>query len=428
MKNKIKNYYLENKIFCYIFLLSIILHIIAFISLGFNYNIGSDDVRYLESGIRLYNEGILSLYGTKTVQIMPGLSIFIAFIYDIFKNKLATMIAIKIIYSIFSLISLSYLYKIIKKFSTPSIAALVCLFFLTLDYIWLDNLILTETPFIMCFILLIYHSLKLVESKKIINYIGIIIFYLLALYIRPIIAPYPIFYLIYLMLKHINIKNIIKGFSVGIIIVCLALLPWVIRNYKVYNKFIPLTVGSGNPMFWGTYQGYGYPSDEELDYSEVYKKMDKDLYEYTINNQVRDENLINYYSQEKDSMMAKYRMRKWWEKDKIGFLFSYLIYKPGIMLFSSFYWGKIVGIPKIVNIIIHLIEFLIFLVSLFFILKKKSYLKESIFIFLVYIYMLYSTAIGLAFSRYALTTYFLRIIIIGIGINIIKSILKEKIK
>ena len=80
----------------------------------------------------------------------------------------------------------------------------------------------------MCFILLIYHSLKLVESKKIINFVGL----------RPIIAPYPLFYLIYLLMKKINIKILLKGFSLSLVIIVIALLPWVVRNYKVYNTFI----------------------------------------------------------------------------------------------------------------------------------------------------------------------------------------------
>ena len=351
MKKNFINFYHNNKVFCYVFLLSIILHILAFISLGMKYNINSDDVRYLESGITLFKEGTLNLYGTKTVQIMPGLPLFIALIYEICRHKITTIIIIKICYFIFSLISLTYLYKIIKKFTTPKISALLCLLFLSLDYIWQDNLILTETPFIMCFILLIYHSLTLLESKKLINYFSAIIFYILALYLRPIIAPYPLFYLIYLLIKKIDFKSIIKGFSLAIIIISLSLMPWIIRNYKVYNEFIPLTVGAGNPMYWGTYQGFGYPRDEELNYNEVYEKMDKDLYEYTINNNINNQNLINYYDQKKDSMMAKYRIAKWWEKDKIGFLVSYLIYKPGIMLISSFYWDKIIFVPKIFNIL-----------------------------------------------------------------------------
>ena len=427
MKNKLFNFYQNNKLFCYIFIISIILHIIALVSLGFNYNINSDDVRYLESGIILAKEGILSLYGTKTVQIMPGLPIFIAIIYTIFKSKFITIITIKIMYFLFSLISLSYLYKIIKNYANNTISALTGLFFLTLDYIWQDNLILTETPFIMCFILLIYNSLKLVKEPKIINYIGLIIFYILALYLRPIIAPYPLIYLIYLLIKKINFKTIIKTFSISLIIVSLSLLPWVIRNYQVYHKFIPLTVSTGNPMFWGTYQGFGYPSDTELDYNEVYTKMDKELYDYTVNGIVKDDNLINYYDQLKDNMMAKYRIQKWWEKDKISFLFSYLIYKPGIMLFSSFYWDNILFIPKIFNIVIHFIEFIAFLISLFLILKTKTHLKDTIYLFLIYIYMLYSSSLGLAFSRYAIPTYFLRIIIIGIGLNIIMNS-KNKIK
>ena len=96
MKKKIINFYHDNKVFCFVFFLSILLHILAFISLGMKYNINSDDVRYLESGITLFKEGTLNLYGTKTIQIMPGLPLFIAIIYGICRHKITTIIIIKI--------------------------------------------------------------------------------------------------------------------------------------------------------------------------------------------------------------------------------------------------------------------------------------------------------------------------------------------
>ena len=58
--------------------------------------------------------------------------------------------------------------------------------------------------------------------------------------------------------------------------------PWTIRNYALYDAFIPLTYGVGNPMLRGTYQGANHPLDEELDYvTNVDHVMDK-LYEKYI--------------------------------------------------------------------------------------------------------------------------------------------------
>ena len=90
--------------------------------------------------------------------------------------------------------------------------------------------------------------------------------YMLSLMLKANVGIYPVFAAIYLLLVKYDFKLLIRqGLIIGITLLCF-IIPWSIRNYKIYDAFIPLTYGAGNPALLGTYQGYGFPSDESLDY------------------------------------------------------------------------------------------------------------------------------------------------------------------
>ena len=227
-------------------------------------------------------------------------------------------------------------YKTIKLYTNKYISALSCLFFLAIDYVWMDNLILTETPFILLFALLIYHTLKLSQNTNRKDYILIIIYYIMAVFIRPNIGIFPIFLFIFLLLKKYDFKLLMKQCLIAGAILLLCLIPWAYRNYKVFGKFIPLTYGIGNPLLLGTYQGVGYPLNEELDYVKNVDEKIPDKMKYYLENTNEKEYMTKYYLLEYDGMKAKYRMHEWWNKDKISMLKSYLIYKTNISVFYTY--------------------------------------------------------------------------------------------
>ena len=184
----------------------------------------------------------------------------------------------------------------------------------------MDNLILTETPYILLFSLLIYHTLKLSIKTNKKDYVLIVIYYILAVFIRPTIGIFPIFLFIFLTLKKYNFKLLIRQCIIAGIILLLCLIPWTYRNYKVFNHFIPLTYGTGNPLLLGTYQGSGYPTDEELDYvKNVDEKIPAEM-KYYLQYPNKKDYMTKYYSLEYDGLKAKYRMHEWWNKDKISML------------------------------------------------------------------------------------------------------------
>lgn len=415
---KIKKWVKNNYTLLIIVLFYLIISILAVKELGFDYTINSDDLSYINSGITFFKEGIITMHGVVSAQIMPGLTFLIAFFCLFFGTSSILIVSLKIFYIIMFLITIIYLYKTIRLYTNQYVASICSLALLTPDFIWTNNLILTETPYILFQTMLIYYSLKLVKDNSWKSYIMIVISYVCALFIRPTIALYPLFLFIYLLLNKYDFKKmIIQGLIALSILLCL-LIPWTIRNYKQFNSFIPLTYGMGNPLLLGTYQGYNYPLDEELDYNVVYEKM-------KVNLENEDLKLARYYSLEYDGMKAKYRMQEWWNKDKISMLKSYLIFKPKILLVTTFYWENIFNISENLIILFHKVELFICTILCLFMLYTKKYFKELILLLGFYIFNILLYSYSFAYGRYALGLYPIRFVIIGLGIKVVIDYLKN---
>lgn len=425
---KIYKIIMNNWLIVIVMIISLVLHILAIKQLGFNYTLNSDDASYVKSGIVFLQTGEITMHGVISAQIMPGMTFLIAFMALIFGTGTKLMISLKVLWMIMGISTICVVYKTIKLYTNKYISALSCLFFLAIDYVWMDNLILTETPFILLFALLIYHTLKLSQNTNRKDYILIIIYYIMAVFIRPNIGIFPIFLFIFLLLKKYDFKLLMKQCLIAGAILLLCLIPWTYRNYKVFGKFIPLTYGTGNPLLLGTYQGVGYPLDEELDYVKNVDEKIPDKMKYYLENTNEKEYMTKYYLLEYDGMKAKYRMHEWWNKDKISMLKSYLYYKPKELFNNYFYWDTILGIKPMVLSTIRKLEILFFGLSSLLILLNKKRIKEWLFLILTYGSQIALYSYTFAFSRYAISMFFIRYIVIGIGIGILYDIVKNRRK
>lgn len=425
-KNKIKSLFLDNWCILAVLIISLILHILALKELGFNYSLNSDDADYIKSGIVFLQTDKITMHDVLSAQIMPGMTFLIAFMALIFGVGSKLIISLKILWLVMGLLTIYIVYKTIKLYSNQYIAAISCLFFLAADYIWMDNLILTETPYILLFSLLIYHTLKLSMKANKKDFILIVIYYILAVFIRPTIGIFPIFLFAFLILKKYNFKLLIRQCIIAGIILLLCLIPWTYRNYKIFNHFIPLTYGTGNPLLLGTYQGSGYPTDEELDYvKNVDEKMPAEM-KYYLQNPNKKDYMTKYYSLEYDGLKAKYRMHEWWNKDKVSMLKSYLIYKPLQNFDNYFYWDTIMGISGNQLNVVRKVEIILFVISSILIFINKKRIKEWLFLILTYGSQIAIYSYTFAFSRYAISMFFIRYIIIGIGILSFCEIYKSR--
>ena len=136
--------------------------------------------------------------------------------------------------------------------------------------------------------------------------------------------------------------------------------------------------------------------------------------------------MTKYYSLEYDGMKAKYRMKEWWNRDKNSMLKSYLYYKPVQNFYTYFYWDTVLNVSSDTLSKIRKVEIILFLVSSLLILFDKKKIKEWLFLMLVYASQIALYSYTFAFSRYAISMFFMRNIIIGLGIGIIYDILKKR--
>lgn len=426
MKKKIKQLLEKSKdilkehwTICIVIFIATILNLLALYQLGYKYTLNSDDLSYVNSGIEFLKTGRITMHGVLSAQIMPGMTFFIAILCLFFGTGNSLWLVLKLCWITMGIITILNVYKSIRLFANKYISAIPCLFFLAADFIWTNNIILTETPFIFIFSLLIYHTLKLVESKSVKDYILIVIYYIIGVFIRPNIGIFPVFIVIYFLLKKYDFKLLIKQCFIAGIVLVLTLIPWIYRNYQVFDKFIPLTYGMGNPLLLGTYQGEGYPSDEELDYvKNVDSKMSDDMIYYMTNTEEKP-HLTRYYRLEYDGLKAEYRMNYWWEHNKSSMIKSYLFLKPQYMVYSWFYWDTVLGVPETTLQLIRKIEIIIFVICSIAIIINKKFIKELIFLILVYGSQIALYSYTFAFSRYAITLFFIRFVLIGFGLKVI---------
>ena len=294
----------------------------------------------------------------------------------------------------------------------------------------MDNVILSETPYMMCFIWLIYFSIKLVNEKKWKYFWWIISLYIVSIFLRANIGIFPIFLFIYMLLKKYEFKLIMKQGLIGALMVLAVLTPWTIRNYNIFHKFIPLTCGIGNPLLLGTYQGYHYPEDYQIDYkTNVEDKYTDEMKYYLYDTNVdKYDPMRGYYLLIKDELKAKYRMQFWWQNNKKGMLSDYLRYKPTLLLWNTFYRENDLLIPETVNETIRKVDFVVACLMSIIVLVNKKYWKELIFIGSIYVSQILVFSYTFAYSRYGQTLYFLRFIIIGMGIQCIYDYIKNKKK
>ena len=428
LKNTFKSFLINEKWILIVMFLLFVERFIVLRQFGVMYNLGSDDLSYVKSGITFIKTGTITMHGVLSAQIMPGMPVFIGIISLIFGEGKLLWAALKLIWITMGVWSAFFIYKSVSLFAPNWCGIIASLLLFTPDFVWMDNVILTETPFMLLLSAMIYYTFMMGKTGQSKYYWLCLASYFLAFMLKANIGIYPVFVLIYLLLKKYNIKVLIKQASILVCIMLCFLVPWTIRNYIHYDAFIPLTYGSGNPVLLGTYQGEGYPDDESLDYfknvdavaSEKFKKY------FDSNGNIKKDYLAKYISLEKDGIKARYRISEWFKSDPVGLIKSYLWHKPKYMITHAFYWKRVFGVTgetlKTLRSNGFIISVLAFLCA--FLLKKRR--AEMIFLGITYMGNIFIYALTFAFERYSQTLLPMRFIAFGIGICLFIECLRRR--
>lgn len=146
---------------------------------------------FLETGMLTYHDP------TKpTIHIMPGQVFLLASIFFIFGHGSLGVLCAKLVMIAFGILSIYMTYKIGTYILNPAVGLIAALLLaLYPPEVVVENLTLTESPYLFLSLGLLYWSLKLADTHSMKDFYIILLFYFVTLYFRVQIALYQFYYL-----------------------------------------------------------------------------------------------------------------------------------------------------------------------------------------------------------------------------------------
>ncbi len=391
-----------------------IAYLCAMLYLGAGFTIGSDDLSYVKSGIFLKNTGVITMHDPPypSAQIMPGLPVLIAGLSLIFGEGNALWLAIKLIWITLASLSGVFVYKSVRLYAPWWCASLSLLPFFGKDFVGTCNVPLTETPYIFLFCILLYCTLKMTKSDKSVYAWVWLAAFMLALMFRANILTYPFFAAAYLLLNKCDKKLLLKRCAVLVLSIICFVIPWSIRNYKYFNEFVPFTYGTGHALWSGTYQGFGYPTDdvdaEAIKYAEA---MMAEKYPETMSETEAPKLEPHFYLLKEYGYWGKYRIKAWLNESPLTFFFSYLIVKPYYFVTRTYFPVQKFGPSRIGYFFFMTMTAAALITSL----VKRKHLNPMLFLMAVYAGNVFIHCTSFAITRYNLPLIPVLMILLGIG-------------
>lgn len=193
--------------------------------------------------------GYVNTDGTPHSLYPPFYPFLLSIIYRFFGHDYA---AVRIVQSIVGAFSCALIYFIGKRAigaAVGGIAAFISVFYP--PFIKSAGRLLTELLFTFILCLIVFYLLKIQEKMKFKNCIILGLLLGIATLTRSIMLFFPIFIIpvfIYLKDKY-RISEILKRYVLVLLAVVFSLMPWVIRNYNVYHKFVPASAEGGQGFY-----------------------------------------------------------------------------------------------------------------------------------------------------------------------------------
>lgn len=390
------------------------------------FSLESDDVDYIKSGIQFAKTGMITMHNSyPTAMILPGMPVILGLLSRIFGEGVELWTAAKVLWIICGTIEAFFIYKAVCELAPKWCGLIVMLAFLAPNLAWRDNLIMTETPFGLFFAMCLYFTFAMANRPEKKHFIGYVCSFMAAYMFRANIISLPLFTFIYLAIKK---KYSFRQLSVRIGLLLAAFMlftvPWTVRNHRLFDAFIPVSYGSGNPLLLGTYQGDGFPEEEEPDYYAIYGRSFQEEYAGYLDD---DGNPLPEYEQYvyllNDGAIAKHRMKTWYSQDPVSFIKSYFVIKPLWMVNWVWYWNEYFGVSVGTLQLFRKagMIFCVLTIALAFIKKQKR--EEAMLLAVLYAFNILILASAFACDRYAEMNMPLRYLLSGIGLALVAEII-----
>ena len=215
-----------------------------------------DTVQYYKISQNLLAGNGFSLDGVNpSARRAPGYPLFIAGVYFLLPDHVISVYLLQIVFDVLTFLLFCNIISLLWKDEkiTLIFAVLYATYYPLLIY---SGSIISENLFMVIFSGFIYASVKNFKSP------GMVISFVmgLALSAATLVRATPLFMLIlmiplFYMMKS-DLKSRLLNFGLFLAGFFLLLAPWTMRNYVVFDAFLPVTVGTGVQLYDGTHAGY----------------------------------------------------------------------------------------------------------------------------------------------------------------------------
>ncbi len=210
----------------------------------------ADSKYYIDLAVRLFYSGSYSSPTGHLTSYWPiGLPAVLSGLMFLTSNYLLLIKLFNIIISSSLIVVLYFLFK--SELSKKGMAIFLIAFTIYPNNLFSVNCVLTEYPF--TFLIWLAALLILKGKNKIIPAVLIPIVLGLASYLRPVGLLLPLIFVAY-YIKFNNSAKSIKYIFLTMFFFCLVIAPWTYRNYKVFNKFVPISTNGGSNFLMGNHK------------------------------------------------------------------------------------------------------------------------------------------------------------------------------
>ncbi len=198
-------------------------------------------------------------YPAPTAYTVPGYPVFLSIIYAACGPSNYT--AVRLIQAILSTFLVLFVFLIARKvFDEPSAftAAIIAAFYP--PFIWVNTTLLTGPLLVLFTVFFLWMLLIAMEKNRFVPYALSGLLLGITFLIKPKLALFPFFILSLGIWKN---RKQIRKFTLNFFILIAAaisvLSPWIIRNYLMFERFIPFGTQGSNPLFQGSCINYELP-------------------------------------------------------------------------------------------------------------------------------------------------------------------------
>jgi len=215
-------------------------------------------------------------------------------------------------------------------------------------FIYYNAALMTESFFIVVFLLTIKLGLDLREQPTLKNWLLLGITFGLGTLLRQaflLLLPFMFLWLLWELRSRAKLWHM----AVSAILVVLFIVPWTIRNYNVYNEFLPLNSNAGYAFFASTHPGLGTDWRNDIvvvPVPEQYRGMNeaqlnKVLTSEAISNVLADP--VRYGLLTLDKTLEYY---KFWPSSESGRISNISRVLSMGIFFPFMIWGIILSLPR----------------------------------------------------------------------------------